>query len=324
MDEKNRIDTLNNIKIFTGNSNVALVEKVCNYLSIPLGKATVGRFPDGEIDVKVDEDVRGSDIFIIQPTCSPVNDSLAELLILIDCFKRASSARITAVLPYYGYARKDRKDEGRVPITAKLVANLITEAGADRVLTMDLHAAQIQGFFDIPVDHLLAFPVISEHYRKKDLSDFVVVSPDVGGIKIARQYSNQLNMRLAVVDKRRMGPEELEVGFVIGDVEGRNAIIIDDLIATGGSICQAARVLKEKGAKDIYVGTTHPVLCGAAIEKLSAAPIKEIAVTDTIPLSEEAKSMGDKIKVLSVSKLLGEAIKRIHTNRSISSMFTEH
>jgi ribose-phosphate pyrophosphokinase len=324
MDEKNRIDTLDNIKIFTGNSNVALVEKVCDYLSIPLGKATVGRFPDGEIDVKVDEDVRGSDIFIIQPTCAPVNDSLAELLILIDCFKRASSARITAVLPYYGYARKDRKDEGRVPITAKLVANLITEAGADRVLTMDLHAAQIQGFFDIPVDHLLAFPVISEYYRQKDLSDFVVVSPDVGGIKIARQYSNHLNMRLAVVDKRRTGPEEIEVGFVIGDVEGRNAIIIDDLIATGGSICQAARVLKEKGAKDIYVGTTHPVLCGAAIEKLSAAPIKEIAVTDTIPLSEEAKSMGDKIKVLSVSKLLGEAIKRIHTNTSISSMFTEH
>ena len=324
MDEKNRLDTLSNIKIFTGNSNVALVEKVCDYLAIPLGKATVGRFPDGEIDVKVDEDVRGSDIFIIQPTCAPVNDSLTELLILIDCFKRASSARITAVLPYYGYARKDRKDEGRVPITAKLVANLITKAGADRVLTMDLHAAQIQGFFDIPVDHLLAFPVILEYYREKDLSDFVVVSPDVGGIKIARQYSNHLNMRLAVVDKRRMGPEEIEVGFVIGDVEGRNAIIIDDLIATGGSICQAARVLKEKGAKDIYVGTTHPVLCGAAIEKLSAAPIKEIAVTDTIPLSEEAKSMGDKIKVLSVSKLLGEAIKRIHTNRSISSMFTEH
>ena len=324
MDEKNRIDTLNNIKIFTGNSNVALVEKVCDYLSIPLGSATVGRFPDGEVDVKVDEDVRGSDIFIIQPTCSPVNDSLAELLILIDCFKRASSARITAVLPYYGYARKDRKDEGRVPITAKLVANLITEAGADRVLTMDLHAAQIQGFFDIPVDHLLAFPVISEYYKEKDLSDFVVVSPDVGGIKIARQYSNHLNMRLAVVDKRRMGPEEIEVGFVIGDVEGRNAIIIDDLIATGGSICQAARVLKEKGAKDIYVGATHPVLCGAAVEKLSEAPIKEIAVTDTIPLSDHAKSLGAKIKVLSVSSLLGEAIKRIHTNMSISSMFTGH
>ncbi|GAX62186.1 ribose-phosphate pyrophosphokinase [Candidatus Scalindua japonica] len=324
MDEKNRIDTINNIKIFTGNSNIALVEKVCRYLSIPLGNASVGRFPDGEIDVKVDEDVRGSDIFIIQSTCAPVNDSLAELLILIDCFKRASSARITAVLPYYGYARKDRKDEGRVPITAKLVANLITEAGADRVLTMDLHAAQIQGFFDIPVDHLLAFPVISEYYKEKDLSDFVVVSPDVGGIKIARQYSNHLNMRLAVVDKRRMGPEDIEVGFVIGDVEGRNAIIIDDMIATGGSICQAARVLKEKGAKDIYVCATHPVLCGSAVEKLAEAPIKEIAVTDTIPLNNHAKSLGTKIKVLSVSRLLGEAIKRIHTNTSISSMFNDH
>jgi ribose-phosphate pyrophosphokinase len=323
MDEKNRIDTLNDIKIFTGNSNRALVERVCDYLSIPLGNATVGKFPDGEINVKVDEDVRGADIFIIQPTCPPVNDSLAELLILIDCFKRASSARITAVLPYYGYARKDRKDEGRVPITAKLVANLITKAGADRLLTMDLHAAQIQGFFDIPVDHLLAFPVISDYYREKDLSDFVVVSPDVGGIKIARLYSNHLHMRLAVVDKRRFGPEDIEVGFVIGDVEGRNAIIIDDLIATGGSICQAARVLKEKGAKDIYVAATHPVLCGAAVEKLKEAPIKEIAVTDTIPLNEDAKGLGSKIKVLTVSNLLGEAIKRIHTNTSISSMFTE-
>ena len=323
MDEKNRIDTLNDIKIFTGNSNRALVERVCDYLSIPLGNATVGKFPDGEIDVKVDEDVRGADIFIIQPTCPPVNDSLAELLILIDCFKRASSARITAVLPYYGYARKDRKDEGRVPITAKLVANLITKAGADRLLTMDLHAAQIQGFFDIPVDHLLAFPVISDYYREKDLSDFVVVSPDVGGIKIARLYSNHLHMRLAVVDKRRFGPEDIEVGFVIGDVEGRNAIIIDDLIATGGSICQAARVLKEKGAKDIYVAATHPVLCGTAVEKLKEAPIKEIAVTDTIPLNEDAKGLGSKIKVLTVSNLLGEAIKRIHTNTSISSMFTE-
>lgn len=323
MDEKNRIDTLNDIRIFTGNSNRALVERVCDYLSIPLGNATVGRFPDGEIDVKVNEDVRGADIFIIQPTCPPVNDSLAELLILIDCFKRASSARITAVLPYYGYARKDRKDEGRVPITAKLVANLITKAGADRLLTMDLHAAQIQGFFDIPVDHLLAFPVISDYYRENDLSDFVVVSPDVGGIKIARLYSNHLHMRLAVVDKRRMGPEETEVGFVIGDVEGRNAIIIDDLIATGGSICQAARVLKEKGAKDIYVAATHPVLCGAAVEKLKEAPIKKIVVTDTIPLSEDAKGLGSRIKVLTVSNLLGEAIKRIHTNTSISSMFTE-
>ena len=323
MDEKSRIDTLSNIKIFTGNANAALVEKVCEYLSTSLGKALVGRFPDGEINVKVDEDVRGADVFIIQPTCAPVNENLAELLILIDCFKRASSARITAVLPYYGYARKDRKDEGRVPITAKLVANLITKAGADRILTIDLHAAQIQGFFDIPVDHLLAFPVISNYYKEKDLSDFVVVSPDVGGIKIARLYSNHLNMRLAVVDKRRVGPEETEVGFVIGEVEGKNAIIIDDLIATGGSILQAAKVLKEKGAKDIYVGATHPVLCGAAVEKLDSPLIKEITVTDTIPLSEQAKNLGAKIKVLSVANLIGEAIKRIHTNRSISSMFTE-
>ncbi|ODS30911.1 MAG: ribose-phosphate pyrophosphokinase [Candidatus Scalindua rubra] len=227
-------------------------------------------------------------------------------------------------MPYYGYARKDRKDEGRVPITAKLVANLVTEAGADRLLTIDLHAAQIQGFFDIPVDHLLAFPVFSSYYKQKNLSDFVVVSPDVGGIKIARLYSKHLNMRLAVVDKRRTGPEETEVGFVIGDVKDRNAIIIDDLIATGGSICEAARVLKEKGAKDIYVGATHPVLCGSAAEKLGSSLIKEIAVTDTIPLNDNAKSLGTKIKTLSVASLLGEAIKRIHTNTSISSMFSEH
>jgi ribose-phosphate pyrophosphokinase len=322
MDGKSRIDTLSNIKVFAGNANPALAKKVCEYLSIPLGNVIVGRFPDGEIDVKVDEDVRGSDIFIIQPTCPPVNENLAELLILIDCFKRASSARITAVLPYYGYARKDRKDEGRVPITAKLVANLVTVAGADRLLTIDLHAAQIQGFFDIPVDHLLAFPVLSGYYRKKDLSDFVVVSPDVGGIKIARLYSNHLHMRLAVVDKRRVGPEETVVGFVIGDVRDKNAIIIDDLIATGGSICQAARILKEKGAKDIYVGATHPVLCGSVAEKMKDSPIKEIAVTDTIPLNEQARGLGAKIKVLSVASLLGEAIKRIHTNKSISSMFS--
>jgi len=323
MDGKSRIDTLNNIQIFAGNANPTLARKVCKYLSIPLGNVLVGRFPDGEIDVKVNEDVRGSDIFIIQPTCPPVNENLAELLILIDCFKRASSARITAVLPYYGYARKDRKDEGRVPITAKLVANLITEAGADRLLTIDLHAAQIQGFFDIPVDHLLAFRVLADYYREKKLEDFVVVSPDVGGIKIARLYSKNMHIRLAVVDKRRVGPEEIEVGFVIGDVKDRNAIIIDDIIATGGSICQAARILKEKGAKDIYVGATHPVLCGSAAEKLMDAPIKEIAVTDTIPLNEHARSLGTKIKVLSIASLLGEAIKRIHTNKSISSMFSE-
>ncbi|MDR4496368.1 MAG: ribose-phosphate pyrophosphokinase [Candidatus Scalindua sp.] len=322
MDEKSRIETLNNIKIFTGNANPALTEKVCQYLSIPLGKADVGRFPDGEIDVKVDEDVRGADVFIIQPTSPPVNENLAELLIMMDCFQRASAARITAVLPYYGYARKDRKDEGRVPITAKLVANIITKAGADRLLTIDLHAAQIQGFFDIPVDHIFAFPVLSDYFKDLDLADFVVVSPDVGGIKIARSYSRKLDIRMAIVDKRRIGPAETVVGFVIGDVKGKNAIIIDDLIATAGSICEAARVLKEKGAKDIYVGATHAVLCGPAIERLSNSPIKELVVTDTIPMSEHARTLGSKLKILSIAALLGEAIKRIHTNSSISSMFT--
>lgn len=323
MNKKRFFESLDNIKIFTGNANQPLAQKICDYLSLPLGDAYVGRFPDGEIDLKVNEDVRGVDVFLVQPTCPPVNENLVELLIFMDCLKRASAARITAVLPYYGYARKDRKDEGRVPITAKLAANIIVEAGADRVLTVDLHAAQIQGFFDVPVDHLLAFPVLCNYYQNLNLPDLVVVTPDVGGIKIARAYSKKLNVRLAVVDKRRTGPEETEIGFVIGEVEGKNVIILDDLIATGGSICQAALTLKDKGAKDIYVGATHPVFCGSAVEKLSAAPIKEIAVTDTIPLNSKAKSLGNKIKVLSIAGLLGEAIKRIHTNESVSSMFSE-
>ncbi|GJQ59337.1 MAG: ribose-phosphate pyrophosphokinase [Candidatus Scalindua sp. AMX11] len=323
MDQKSCIETLNNIKIFTGNANPDLAERVCDYLSIPLGRAEVGKFPDGEIDVKVDEDVRGADVFIVQPTSPPVNENLAELLIMMDCFKRASSARITAVLPYYGYARKDRKDEGRVPITAKLVANIITKAGADRLLTIDLHAAQIQGFFDIPVDHIFAFPVLSEYFKSLGLEDLMVVSPDVGGIKIARSYSRKLDIRMAIVDKRRIGPTEIEVGFVIGDVKGKNVIIMDDLIATAGSICEAAKVLKEKGVKDIYVGATHAVLCGPAVERLSNSPIKELVITDTIPLTEQTRTLGSKLKVLSVAGLVGEAIKRIHTNSSISSMFKE-
>jgi ribose-phosphate pyrophosphokinase len=323
MNRKRAFAPLDNMKIFTGNANRDLAQKICDYLSMPLGDADVKRFPDGEINLKINEDVRGVDAFLVQPTCPPVNDNLVELLIFIDCLRRASAARITAVLPYYGYARKDRKDEGRVPITAKLMANVIVEAGVDRVLTVDLHAAQIQGFFDIPVDHLHAFPVLCNYYQNLNLSDLVVVSPDVGGIKIARAYSKKLDVRLAVVDKRRIGPDETEVGFVIGDVEGKNVIILDDLIATGGSICQAALTLKDKGAKDIYVGAVHPVFCGSAAEKLSAAPIKEIAVTDTIPLNDKAKSLGSKIRVLSTAGLLGEAIKRIHTNESVSSMFEE-
>lgn len=321
MDTKRRLEGMNHLKIFSGNANPALARKICDHLSIELGNAYVGRFPDGEIDLKVNEDVRGADVFLVQPTCSPVNENLTELLVFIDCLKRASAARITAVLPYYGYARKDRKDEGRVPITAKLVANLITEAGADRVLTVDLHAAQIQGFFDIPVDHLLAFPVLSKYFEELRSGDLVVVTPDVGGIKLARNYSKKLEVKMAIVDKRRVGPDETEVGFVIGDVANKNVVMIDDLIATGGSIAQAANVLKEKGARDIYVGATHPVFCGAAVEKLSAAPIKEIVVTDTIPLNEKAKGLNNKIKVLSISGLLGDAIMRIHRHESVSSLF---
>ncbi|WP_347274554.1 ribose-phosphate pyrophosphokinase [Candidatus Kuenenia sp.] len=321
MDKKRRIEELDHLKIFSGNANPDLARKICEHLSINLGNAYVGRFPDGEIDLKVNEDVRGADVFLVQPTCAPVNESLTELLIFIDCLKRASAARITAVLPYYGYARKDRKDEGRVPITAKLVANLITTAGADRVLTLDLHAAQIQGFFDIPVDHLLAFPVMMKYFEQLKTEDLVVVTPDVGGIKLARNYSKGLGVKMAIVDKRRVGPEETEVGFIIGEVANKNVIMIDDLIATGGSIAQAAHVLKEKGARDIYVGATHPVFCGSAIGKLSAAPIKEIVITDSIPLSEKARATGDKFKVLSISGLLGDAIMRIHHHESVSSLF---
>ena len=321
MDKKRRLEEINHLKIFSGNANPALAKKICEHLSIELGNAYVGRFPDGEIDLKVNEDVRGADVFLVQPTCPPVNENLTELLIFIDCLKRASAARITAVLPYYGYARKDRKDEGRVPITAKLVANIITESGADRVLTVDLHAAQIQGFFDIPVDHLLAFPVISKYFERLVSSDLVVVTPDVGGIKLVRNYSKKLGIKMAIVDKRRVGPDETEIGFVIGDVTNKNVVMIDDLIATGGSIAQAANVLKERGAKDIYVGATHPVFCGSAVEKLSAAPIREIVVTDTIPLSEKAKGLNNKIKVLSISELLGDAIMRIHRHESVSSLF---
>src|SRR3990170_9135602 len=227
---------MNDLKIFSGRAHPALARDIADYLGLDLGKLDINNFPDGEVSAKIEEDVRGRDVFVVQPTCPPVNENLVELLIFMDCLRRASAARITAVLPYYGYARKDRKDEGRVPITAKLVANLITKAGVDRVLAMDLHAAQIQGFFDLPVDHIYAFPVLANYYKELEIPDAVVVSPDVGGIKIAKAYSKKLNIRMAVVDKRRIGPEETEIGFVIGEVEGKNVIMIDDIIATGGSI----------------------------------------------------------------------------------------
>ena len=306
------------MKIFTGRANCRLAQDICACLNIPLGVATIGSFPDGETSVKLEEDVRGKDVFLVQPTCPPVNVNLIELLIVIDAMRRSSAMRVTAVIPYFGYARKDRKDEGRVPITAKLVANLITTAGADRVLAVDLHAAQIQGFFDIPVDHMYAAPVILRYYRSKQIADLTVVAPDVGGIKIARAYAKALNAGLAVVDKRRISPESVAVGYVMGGVKDRNVLLVDDLISTGTTLCEAAMLLKQNGAKDIYVAATHPVFCGAAVQKLDSAPLTEITVSDSIPLPERPPA---RVKVVSLAPLLAEAIRRIHTNESVSSLF---
>jgi ribose-phosphate pyrophosphokinase len=287
-----------------------------------MGGITIGNFPDSEISCKVDEDIRGRDVFLVQPTCPPVNENLMELLIMIESCKRASAERITAVVPYFGYARQDRKDEGRVPITAKLVANIITRAGADRVLAMDLHAAQIQGFFDVPVDHLYAAPVLNEYFLEQGFNpkDVVVVSPDEGSIKRALGHAERLGGNLAIVDKRRADAEHTRQENVIGvSVEGKIAIMFDDMISTAGSICGAAQVLNQRGARKIYVAATHGVLCGPAIERLDKSPVAEVVITDTIPLQRER--MVAKIKVLSVAPLLGEAIKRIHRNESVSRLF---
>jgi ribose-phosphate pyrophosphokinase len=308
------------LAVFTGNANRVLARKVADYLSLTLGKAEISRFPDGEIDLKVAEDVRGADVYVLQPTCPPVNENLMELLILIDCLRRASAERITAVIPYFGYARQDRKAEGRVPISAKLVANLITAAGASRCLSVDLHAPQIQGFFDIPTDHLYAAPVLVEHFRQLQLKDLTVVSPDVGGIKMARAYAKRLAAGLAICDKRRSGPTETEVMHVIGDVAKRNVVLVDDMISTGTSISEAARACRTHGAKDIYICATHAVLAGSAVEKLSKAPIKEVVVTDTIPLDGKEKQL-ENLRVLSIANLVGEAIRRIHHSESVSSLF---
>jgi len=309
----------NLLLVFSGNANKALARRVADYLNLPLGNCEVSRFPDGEIDVKVLEDVRGADVYVVQPTCPPVNENLIELLILIDCLRRASAERITAVIPYFGYARQDRKAEGRVPITAKLVANMIVSAGAQRALAMDLHAHQIQGFFDIPMDHLYAAPVLVDHFRKLELHDLTVVSPDVGGVKMARAYAKRLGAGLAICDKRRSGPTETEVMNVIGDVEGRNVVLVDDLISTGTSITEASRACKSRGAKEVWICATHPVLAGSALEKLRKAPLKEIVVTDTIPV--DGKDVPGNLRVLSVANLLGEAIRRIHKSESVSSLF---
>jgi ribose-phosphate pyrophosphokinase len=309
-----------NLKIFSGGSNVALASAVCKYLRVPLGGAKIDRFPDGEKVIKLEDDVRGRDCFVLQSTCEPVDDNLMELLIYLDCLRRASVRRVTAVIPYFGYARQDRKDEGRVPITAKLVANLITTSGADRVLAIDLHAAQLQGFFDIPVDHLTGELVLSRYFRDKKIDKLTVVSPDVGNIKIASSYASHLGGDLAIVHKRRTSGSEVEAQEIIGEVEGRNVLMCDDIIATAGTVCSAARLVKERRADRIYVGATHGVFAGEALERLREAPIDEIIVTDTIPLGDKVKEFGS-IKVLTISAMLGEAIKRIHRDESVSSLF---
>ncbi|MBI4227789.1 MAG: ribose-phosphate pyrophosphokinase [Candidatus Omnitrophica bacterium] len=311
----------NDLTIFSGNANRALATAIGAYLHVPLGELVVGRFSEGEVRVKIEQDVRGRDAFLIQPTCPPVNDHLMELLIMIDAFRRASARRITAVIPYYGYARQDRKDQPRVPITAKLVANLITGAGAGRVLTMDLHAHQIQGFFDIPLDHLFAVNVFVEYFASLNLPDPVVVSPDVGGVKMARAYAKRLRSAFAMVDKRRINAEEAEVLDIMGQVRGKTAIIVDDLVATAGSLVEAVKALQEAGARDIYAAITHPILSGPATERLRASPLKELVVTDTVPI--EAAARLPKVRVLSVAPLLGEAIRRIHREESVSSLFEE-
>ena len=307
------------LQVLTGNANPALGAAICSHMGIELGDAYVGHFPDGEIEVKVREDVRGADVFVVQPTCHPPNDTLMELLLLIDSVKRASASRVTAVVPYYGYARKDRKDEGRVPITAKLVANMIVKAGANRVLTMDLHAPQIQGFFDIPVDHLYAYPVLLGHIRKLGLSDVVCASPDIGSMKMAIGYAQALGTAVASCHKQRLSGSEVKITAVVGNVRDKNVLMFDDLIASGGSLALASRFLKDAGAKDIYVYATHAVMCGKAFETLAEAPIKKIMVTDTIPLP--SSGVPEKIEVVSVAGFLAEAIGRIHTNMSVSHMF---
>jgi len=303
--------------LFSGNSNRGLAEKIAAYLGLPLGECEVARFPDGEVRVKFQSDVRGADVFLIQSTSTPVNDHLMEILIMADALKRASALRITAVIPYFGYSRQDRKDEGRVPITAKLVANLLEASGVNRVVTIDLHAAQIQGFFDIPVDHLYASRVFTKYARKLELPDLTVASPDAGGMKMAWGYTKRLDAYLAVIEKRRVSGEDVEVGFVIGDVKDKNVIIVDDIISTGGSVAKAAALLKEKGARKVFVMATHPVFCGRAVEKLRNAPLNGIIVTDTIPVTAPI----ERLTILSVAELLGEAVHRIHTNKSVSTLF---
>jgi len=307
------------LKLFSGNANRPLADEIAQYLRLPLGDAEVTRFSDGEVFVHINENVRGTDVFVIQPTCPPVNDTLMELLIMIDALKRASAHRITAVLPYYGYARQDRKVQPRVPISAKLVADLLEAAGVHRLLALDLHAGQIQGFFTIPVDHMFAAPVIIDYLGKKDLHDPVIVSPDAGGVERARAIAKRLNASLAIIDKRRDGPNSAQAMRLIGDVADKNAVVIDDMIDTAGTLVQAVNALAREGARRILACGVHPVLSGPAVDRITTSPLEEVVVTNTIPVAEEKRQ--GRVTVLSVAPLLGEAIRRIHDEESVSTLF---
>lgn len=311
----------NELKLLSGRANPALAKAIADHLGQPLVDVEVSAFADGEVKVIINESVRGADCFVIQPTCGPANDNLMELLVMIDALMRASADRITAVIPYFGYARQDRKTRGREPITAKLVANLIATAKASRVLTIDLHAGQIQGFFDLPVDHLSAVPLIADYFRSKDLRDAVAVSPDHGGIARARDLADRLEVPIAILDKRRPAPNVAEVMNIIGDVAGKTAIMVDDMIDTGGSITKAVEALLNRGARDVYAAATHGILSGPAVERLGSSPLTELIITDTIPLREAARQL--PVTILSVAPMLGEAIARIHQDMSVSKMFTE-
>ena len=311
---------LKELKVFTGNANPALAQEICDHLSVPLAKASVKSFSDGEIMVEIKENVRGRDVFVVQPTCQPSNQNLMELLVMIDALKRASAARITAVIPYFGYARQDRKVAPRTPITSKLVADLITTAGAQRVLCVDLHAGQIQGFFNIPVDHLYAAPVVLDDIKSRFSGEVVVVSPDAGGTERARAFAKRLNAGLAIIDKRRSAANVSEVMHIIGDVDGKTCIIVDDMIDTAGTLCQAATALKAHGAGDVHATATHAVLSGPALERINASALKEVLISNTIPA--EAKVIEcPRLRIISVAKLLAEAINRIHGDESVSSLF---
>ena len=311
---------MHSLVVFSGNSNLELAKDICRHIGTRLGEATLKTFSDGEIQVEISENVRGKDVFVLQSTCAPVNDHLVELLLMIDAFKRSSAQRITAVIPYYGYARQDKKVAPRVPISAKLVADLIESSGANRVITMDLHAGQIQGFFDLPVDNLFAAPVLLQYIRENFTNSTVIVSPDAGGVERARAFAKRLDSFLAIIDKRRDAPNKAEAMHVVGDVEGKTAIILDDMVDTAGTLTEGARALKERGASEVHACCSHAVLSGPAVDRIEASDIETLVVTNTIPLCGKAKTCS-KIRVLSVSKLLAEAIHRSHTGSSVSSLF---